>query len=62
MRLLPRCVPGTNRREDSVIIKGADMDRAGQPWPEADHVASGMRKQINPACFVCEHVNEQAGS
>lgn len=45
-----------------MIIKGADMDRAGQPWPEADHVASGMRKQINPACFVCEHVNEQGGS
>lgn len=48
--------------EKTVIIKGADMDRAGQPRPEDDHVASGMRKQINPACFVCEHVNKQGGS
>lgn len=44
-----------------MIIKGADTDRAGQPSPEADHVTSGMRKQISPACFVCEHVNESAG-
>lgn len=33
--------------EKTVIIKGADMDRAGQPRPEDDHVASGMRKEIN---------------